>query len=179
MHPIHDVDVLLLLALMVAAKRRPAALAEILAAIDLQQGALPSASKLVDAFARLSRAGLVRALAAEFALTPEAEKLLARAQKPAETAARLFAIRERLAGYQPPSKPGDAAEASAQSAPSAPAPPIALDLAVVSAALQAHGVRVPGAAKNVLVPKPKPAEPEKARPGQRQRKPFAPRRRPG
>ncbi len=59
MHPVHEVDAILLLSLSVAAKRRPAALAEILAAIDLAHGAIPSAAQLSKAFASLSAHGLI------------------------------------------------------------------------------------------------------------------------
>ncbi len=59
MHPIHEVDAILLLSLSVAAKRRPADLAEILAAIDLAHGAIPSGAQLSKAFASLSAHGLI------------------------------------------------------------------------------------------------------------------------
>ncbi len=59
MHPVHEVDAILLLSLSVAAKRRPASLAEILAAIDLAYGAIPSAAQLSKSFASLSAHGLI------------------------------------------------------------------------------------------------------------------------
>ncbi len=59
MHPVHEVDAILLLSLSVAAKRRPAALAEILAAIDLAHGAIPSGAQLSKSFASLSAHGLI------------------------------------------------------------------------------------------------------------------------
>ena len=59
MHTIHDVDVLLLLASALAAKRRPADLAGIMAALDLVQKNIPAAPKLGEAFARLGSYGLL------------------------------------------------------------------------------------------------------------------------
>ena len=42
-----------------AAKRRPAELLEIMAAIDLIQGNIPNEEKLSEAFARLGQSGLL------------------------------------------------------------------------------------------------------------------------
>ena len=57
MYPIHDHDPLVLLATALAAKRRPAELLEIMAAIDLIQGNIPNEAKLSEAFARLGQSG--------------------------------------------------------------------------------------------------------------------------
>ena len=59
MYPVHDVDAILLLSLSIATKRRPADLTEVIAAIDLAGGPIPSENKLSDAFARLSAYGLI------------------------------------------------------------------------------------------------------------------------
>jgi hypothetical protein len=56
MYPVHDVDAILLLSLSVAAKRRPAELVEIITAIEMMELAIPSETKLSDAFARLTQA---------------------------------------------------------------------------------------------------------------------------
>ena len=54
MYPVHDDDAGLLLSLTVAAKRRPAALDEIITALAMaRHGEIPAKSKLVDAFARM------------------------------------------------------------------------------------------------------------------------------
>jgi len=59
MQTIHDVDALLLMATLLASKRRPADLVEIMAAADLVQGSVPAVNKLVESFARLGTAGLL------------------------------------------------------------------------------------------------------------------------
>ena len=73
MYPIHDHDPLVLLATALAAKRRPAALLEIMAAIDLIQGNIPNEAKLSEAFARLGQSGLLVERDDGVALTPAAE----------------------------------------------------------------------------------------------------------
>jgi hypothetical protein len=60
MYPVYDDDAALLLSLTVAAKRRPAALDEIITALAMaQHGEIPAKSKLVDAFARMGVCGLI------------------------------------------------------------------------------------------------------------------------
>ena len=59
MHPIHDHDPLLFLAVALAAKRRPAELVDVVAAIDLLQIAIPGEQRFIDSFARLAEAGLL------------------------------------------------------------------------------------------------------------------------
>lgn len=161
MHPIHDVDALLLLALALSAKRRPAELVEVMAATDLIQQSIPPELKLVDAFARLAVHGLIGEADGGFTLTPEAQKIMGSlSRKKLETEERIFNVREKLAGYN---AQGEHAT-------------ILLTEEQVAAAIAAHraAVKVPG--KNLLVPKPKP-EGETHRPGQRQRKPLPARRR--
>lgn len=155
MHPIHDVDVLLLLACSLAAKRRPADATGIMAAIDLVQGNIPAEDKLVDAFARLGRAGLIVGQEGAFSLTAAAESLIGSLPKKGENDQRLFELRGLLGAYQPASE-APAIEVSAES---------------LRAALLAHRAAAKGAGKNLLVPKPRP-ETTQARPGQRQRKPM-------
>ena len=69
MYPVHDVDATLLLALSLASKRRPAELAEIIAATELMQGAIPQEFKLCDSFYRLSEYGLISASDGGYILT--------------------------------------------------------------------------------------------------------------
>lgn len=152
MHPIHDVDVLLLLATALASKRRPAELAEIMAAADLLHGSIPLDVDMAAAFLRLSTQGLIGEAAGGFTLTPEARELMAgvRYKKKAETPERLLAIRQELAGYTPQ------AEGLA----------IRLPTEQVSAAILAHRTFLKGPGRNMLVPKPKPAVDKAGRPGQ-------------
>jgi hypothetical protein len=160
MHPVHDFDALLILATALASKRRPAELVEIMAAADLLQGSIPSDVKLVEAFDRLARHGLLVAVDAGFALTSDAQQLVADQPKKVESEEFLFLIKERLSAYK---VTGEYA-------------PIVLTAEECRAAIQTHRAAGEGAGKNLLVPKPKPEE-VKARPGQRQRKPMPARKR--
>lgn len=154
MYPIHDHDTLLLLATALAAKRRPAEPLEIMAAIDLIQGNIPVEGKLSEAFARLGQCGLLVERDGGLALTPSAEKLIEALPRKGEMADRLMALRGLLGAY------------------------VAIDGAAIVVspdslreAMLAHRAAAASAAKNLLVPKPKP-EQAQARPGQRQRKPM-------
>jgi hypothetical protein len=161
MHPVHDVDALLLLALGLSAKRRPAELVDIMAATDLIQEAIPADAKLIEAFERLSRHGLIVATESGYRLGEAAEKIIAGLPRKAEAAERLFIIKDELSVY---AAPADQA-------------PIVLVPADVAAALVAHKAAAASTAKNLLVPKPKAVDTSKSRPGQRQRKPMPARRR--
>ena len=160
MTPIHDIDALLLLATALSAKRRPATLVEIMAAIDLLHGNIPAEPKLSEALARLAVNGLLVELDGGIALTPAAQKIVEGLPRKADSAERLFIIKDRLSDYN----------VRGQHAP------ILLAVEQLKEALLAHRAAGEGAAKNLLVPKPKPAE-EIKRPGQRQRKPAPARRR--
>lgn len=161
MQAIHDVDVLLLLATLHAAKRRPAELAEIMAALDLVQGNIPAAPKLVEAFARLGKAGLLVARDGGYALTAAVENIAAKLPKRAETAERLFIIKDELSMHKAPGEQ----------------PAIVIEEAEINAAITAHRAAAATSAKNLLVPKPKPEDKSAQRPGQRQRKPLPARKR--
>jgi hypothetical protein len=152
MYPIHDVDVLLLMAMALSSKRRPAELAEILAAVDLIQGSIPLDVDLAAAFLRLSTNGLIREEAGRFTLTPDALGFMvgARYKKKAESAERLLAIRQQLADYAPKSE-GEAIRVATEQ---------------ISAAILAHRVFLKGSGRNMLVPKPKAAVDKAKRPGQ-------------
>ncbi|MCK0507209.1 hypothetical protein [Aromatoleum anaerobium] len=163
MHPVHDVDALLLLALALSSKRRPAELAEIMAAADLIQGSIPSETKLGDAFHRLSTHGLINEVDGRFTLTPDAQKIMAGQPRKAETAERIFSVREKLSAYEPAGKHA----------------PIVLTGEQLAQAILAHRSAGQGAGKNMLVPKPKTVDDDKRpdkRPGQ-WRRPFASRKR--
>ncbi|MDZ4254449.1 MAG: hypothetical protein U1A72_17915 [Sulfuritalea sp.] len=152
MQPIHDVDVLLLMATALAAKRRPAELVEIMAAAHLIHGAIPLDVDLAAAFLRLSTQGLMAEEAGGYALTPDAAAFMAgvRHKRKAEPEQRLLAIRLALADYTP--RGGGAA--------------IALPTAQIGAAIQAHRAFLKSPGRNMLVPKPKPAPDKAKRPGQ-------------
>ena len=151
MHPIHDVDVLLLLATALASKRRPAELAEIMAATDLLHGSIPLDVELAAGFRRLSTQGLIAGEAGGLTLTPAALKLMDKLpRKKAETEQRLLALREQLADYTP------GGEAAA----------LALTTEQLTAAILAHRTFLKGPGRNMLVPKPKPAVERNKRPGQ-------------
>ena len=160
MTPIHDIDALLLLATALSSKRRPADLLGIMAALDLLHGNIPGEAKLGEAIARLAVNGLLLAVDGGIALTPAAQAIVEGLPRKAETAERLFVIRDRLSEYV---VRGEHAA-------------IAIGVEQLRAALLAHRAAGEGAGKNLLVPKPKPAETIK-RPGQRQRKPPPARRR--
>ena len=160
MHPVNDIDALLLLATALASKRRPAALVDIVAAADLLQAAIPPATKIVESVERLARHGLLVERDGGLALTPPAQQMVADQPRKAEAAECLFGIRQQLSAH--PAK-GDH-------------PPVLLAVEQVAAAIEAHRAAAQGGAKNLLVPRPKP-EGDKQRPGQRQRKPLPARRR--
>ena len=155
MSHVPDVDVLLLFATALAAKRRPAEPVEIVAAIDLVHGNVPGEEKLVEAFARLGVSGLLLETGGGIALTPAAEKLIEILPRKGEHAERLFELRGLVGAHKPA---GEAA-------------PVTLSAEQLRAAILAHRASAASAGKNLLVPKPKP-EASQARPGQRQRKPM-------
>ncbi len=99
MYPVHDVDAILLLSLSVAAKRRPAILEEIVAAIDLAHDAIPSAPKLSDAFARLSAYGLIIEIEGGYTLPPEGQEMMSSQRKKDDTAKKIYRLKEHLADY--------------------------------------------------------------------------------
>lgn len=151
MHPIHDVDVLLLLATALASKRRPAELAGIMAAADLLQGSIPLDVDLAAAFLRLSTQDLIGEEAGGFTLTRGGRELMAGISHPrkAESAARLLAVRQALADYMPKDE----------------GTPIALAAERIGAAILAHRIFIKSPGRNMLVPKPKPAVDRSKRPG--------------
>ncbi len=159
MTPIHDVDVLLLLATALSAKRRPAELVEIMAAIDLLQGNIPAEAKLSEGIARLAGNGLMIEAGSGLALTPDAQKLVEGPPRKGDAAEHLFLVKNRLSEYKVKGEHAAILIAEEQ----------------LTAAMLAHRAAAAGAARNLLVPKPKPAETAK-RPGQRQRKPVPARR---
>lgn len=160
MYPVHDIDAILLLALSLASKRRPADLVEIIAATDLSQGAIPPGTKLSDSFYRLSEYGLICKQESGYTLTPNAQQILSGHARKAENQERIYDIKENLADFHL-----NGAHAI-----------ILLTVEEIAAAISQHQTRKTTSGKNLLVPKPKPAEDK--RPGQRKPHPaFATRRR--
>ncbi|MBI5790577.1 MAG: hypothetical protein HZA63_03785 [Rhodocyclales bacterium] len=152
MHPIHDVDVLLLMSTALATKRRPAELVEIMAAMHLLHGSIPLDVDVAAAFGRLSTQGLLAEEAGGYTLTPQGLELMGgvRNKRKAETAERLLAIREQLADYRP----------------RAEGLPIHLATEAVGAAILAHRNFLKAPGRNMLVPKPKAATDKPRPPGQ-------------
>jgi hypothetical protein len=160
MHPVHDFDALLLLAVALSSKRRPADLVEIMAAADLIQGNIPTESKLSDAFSRLAVHGLLIEQDGGYALTPDAQKLVESVPRKVESAERIFHTRDFLSEYITRGEHANVLVTAEQ----------------IKLAIQAHRTAGLSKAKNLLIPKPKPAE-APSRPGQRQRRPAPQRRR--
>jgi hypothetical protein len=142
MYPVHDVDAILLLSMALAAKRRPAELVDIIAAIDLAQGAIPSEIKLSDAFARLSAYGLIVEVDGGYTLSPDAQQMMASQRKKDDTEKRIFRLKENLADYH---LQGEHTT-------------IQVTEALLLAAVQSHQAAKAGTGRNLLVPKPKPVE---------------------
>ncbi|MGE5384621.1 MAG: hypothetical protein ACM3SV_01910 [Betaproteobacteria bacterium] len=158
MHPISDVDALLLMAITLSSKRRPAELLEIMAAAELIRSPLPAEADLARAFLRLSSHGLIAEAEGGFALTAEAQKLMGGERRKGEAPERLVRLKETLAAYE------------------AKGEHVAVEVGQkqLCAAILEHRVAQKSAAKNLLVPKPKAPETGKG-PGVRRRKPMAPR----
>mgnify|MGYP003590697027 CR=1 FL=1 len=159
MHPIHDIDVLVLLALALSSKRRPAQLVEVITAAEIVQHVIPANLRLIESFSRLAKCGLICAMDSGFTLTSEAQTIMANPSRTNDTSRRIASIKEKLASY----------EAKSEHAP------ILLSAKEVSAAILAHRAlsRITG---NRLLATKAPAQGANARPGQRQRKPHPARR---
>jgi len=99
MYPVHDADAILMLAMSVTAKRRPAELVEIIAAADLLAGVIPGETKLSDSFYRLSEYGLICAQDGGYALTLDGQHILSGQAKKARSQERIRDIRENLADF--------------------------------------------------------------------------------
>lgn len=100
MHPVHDVDAILVLSLSVAAKRRPADLLEIVTAISLAQGEIPAVPLLSEALARLSACGLILGSDGGYTLSADAQQMLASLRKNDDNDKQLSSIMAHLAKYQ-------------------------------------------------------------------------------
>ncbi|KAF7598253.1 MAG: hypothetical protein CGU28_13035 [Candidatus Dactylopiibacterium carminicum] len=101
MHPVHDADALLLLALVLASKRHPATLEETIIALHSVRPELPGGVRLREAFARLSAHGLIQPNEAGYTLTAAAETLLSQVPVRGELDNRLFEIKRALIDLEP------------------------------------------------------------------------------
>lgn len=140
MRPVHDIDVVILMATTLSSKRRPAELLEIVAAADLIQDAIPFADKLGDAIQRLSRFGLIEAAEGGFTLTAAAQAIMAKLPKKAGTEELIVALKSALADYSPKEE----------------FPAVVPTQAQLGEAIRAHKASRKVAGKNLLMPKPKP-----------------------
>lgn len=140
MRPVHDIDVVILMATTLSSKRRPAELVEIVAAADLIQEAIPFVDKLGDAIARLSSAGLISATEGGFTLTAAAHAIMARQHKKAGTEELLVALKSELAAYSPKEE----------------FPAIVPTQAQLGEAIRTHKTSKKASGKNLLMPKAKP-----------------------
>ncbi|MDD4930404.1 MAG: hypothetical protein PHP85_14155 [Gallionella sp.] len=151
MYSVQDIDALLLLAIGLASKRRPAELAQIIAANDLIHGSVPLKSDLAEAFHHLARDGLIAQVADGFTLMPDAVEILSAGRKKADNEERLIGIKAALCAYTPMGE----------------SPTIGVTAEQLSAAVQSHQASKEHAGKNLLVPKPQPVVDSK-RPQRRQ-----------
>jgi hypothetical protein len=105
MYPVYDDDAALLLSLTVAAKRRPAALDEIITALAMaQHGEIPAKSKLVDAFARMGVCGLIAEAEGGYTLSAAAQAMMTGQRAKDDSATRLAHIKQQLADFDPKGK---------------------------------------------------------------------------
>ncbi len=105
MYPVYDDDAALLLSLSVTAKRRPAALDEIITALAMaQHGEIPAKSKLVDAFARMGVCGLIAEAEGGYTLSVEAQAMMAGLRAKDDSATRLIRLKQQLSDFNPKDK---------------------------------------------------------------------------
>ena len=129
MHPIHDADVLLLLAITLASKCKPATLAEVVVCLARVQARLPAEARLLEAFEHLSRHGLIAAQEDGYTLCEAAENVMRGVPRRKEIAEQLFCLKDRLAQFdgkpsKPPVQPEAAELAAALAAWQASLPPL-------------------------------------------------------
>lgn len=160
MYPINDIDAQLLLATLIAAKRRPAELVEIVAAADVLGCPVESGNLWAESFRRCATHGLVAAAEGGYVLTAAGQGLCEKLPKKADTSERVFLVRERLSAYVP-----------AEKSPSVP-----MSAEQFEEAVTAHAAAASQGGRNLLMPKPKPDEDAQRGRG---RRPFGANRRRG
>lgn len=139
MRPVHDIDVVILMATTLASKRRPAELIEIVAAADLIQGFIPFVEKLGEAILRLSTYGLISETETGFTLTPVALAIMGKQPKKSVNEDLIISIKLDLAAYTPKGE----------------FPAIRLSNEQLSAAIRTQVAAKNTTGKNLLMPKPK------------------------
>jgi hypothetical protein len=140
MYPVHDVDAILLLSLSVAAKRRPAELVEIITAIEMMELAIPSETKLSDAFARVSAYGLIVEIDGGYTLSADAQAMMENQRKKDDTPKKIYLLKEHLADYH---LKGEHAT-------------ILVSTDQIATAVAAHQAEKKTASRNMQITKPKP-----------------------
>jgi len=138
MYPVHDVDAILLLAMSLASKRRPAELGEIIAAADMTLQIVPTAARLTDSLHRLGNFGLITETQDGYSLTAAAQLMLTGHAKKALPQERIRDIKEHLADHIRPNEQASIQVTEKQ----------------VAAAIVAH--RKNKQERSWLMPKPKP-----------------------
>jgi len=139
MYPIHDTDAQLLLATLIAAKRRPATLADIVAAAEFMGCPVTAPGAWATAFERFVTHGLLVPHGEGYTLTPIAVQLVEGLPKKAEADERVFLVRERLSAYKPVGEHAG----------------IGIGAEQFVAALRDHALLAQQGGKNLLMPKPK------------------------
>ena len=152
MYPIHDTDAQLLLATLIAAKRRPAALTDIVAAAEFMGFPVTAPGAWATAFARFLTHGLLAPAGEGYVLTPAAVELVKGLPKKAEADERVFLVRERLSAWKPAAEHDGVERAGVE-----------ISAADFEAALQAHAKLAQQGGKNLLMPKPKRDEDDERR----------------
>lgn len=145
--PHNDIDSQLLLATLIASKRRPAELVEIVAAADVLGFPVTSGNLRAEFFRRFATHDLMVAVDGRYALTPAAQALGEKLPKKADTAERVFLVRERLSEYMPAEKTAS----------------IPISVEQMEAAMAAHAESGKQGGCNLLMPKPKQTEEEEQR----------------
>ena len=132
-----DLDAVILMAITLSSKRRPAELVDIVAAADLIQGFVPFAEKLGTAIERLSVQGLIDLAQDGYTLTAAARDLMAKLPRKASQEDLIVAVKSSLAAWRPRTEHA----------------PVLVGPAQLGAAIRAHkAARQTG--KNLLMPKP-------------------------
>lgn len=123
---------------------------EIVAAADLLDGGVGSEARWAEAFRRFATHDLIVEVDGRYTLTEAGLQLVHRLPKKADTAERIFLLREKLSEYEPAEK----------------TPSIVMQEEQVAEAVRAHQASKSVGGKNLLMPKAKPAE-EDAQPRRR------------
>lgn len=138
MHTQHELDAVILTAIMLSSKRRPAQLVDVVAAADLIQGFVPFPEKLGAAIERLSALGLVAAADGGLTLTEAARELLAKLPVKIGPQDLAAAVADVLREWRP--RAGHA--------------PLLPDPQELGAAVRAYKATRKAPGKNLLMPKP-------------------------